>query len=63
MTITIVRTLSLFIIINFKSNWVNRLLIYKLLLLRDSKMIIAGPTITIIPKETNCPITCQLIMM
>ena len=35
---------------------------YKLPFLKESTTITMGPSNTIIPKDTSCPITCQLII-
>lgn len=37
-------------------------LLYKLPFLNDNRTITAGPRKTIIPRDTSCPITCQLII-
>ena len=36
---------------------------YKLPFLKESTTITIGPNKTIIPKETSCPITCQLTII
>lgn len=36
---------------------------YRLPFLKDSTTITIGPSNTIIPKDTSCPITCQLIIL